>query len=110
MIERLILSLILTLILELVYAFGWGVRKKDLVIVLFVNVLTNPMVVLFHNVTQSHGVLLSIILPELAAVAVEAYLLKRHSRHILYPILFAVCVNAFSFLAGLLIDILIYGG
>lgn len=110
MIERLILSLVLTLLFELLYALGWGVRKKDLLLVFLLNVLTNPLVVLVHNATQENGIFLSIILPELAAVTAEAYLLKRCSRNILYPILFAVCVNAFSFLAGLLIDILIYGG
>ena len=110
MIERLILSLILTLIFELTYAVCWGVRKKDLKLVLLLNILTNPLVVLFHNATQSYGMFLSIISPELIAAAVEAYLLKRYNRNILYPIFFAVCINAFSFLAGLLINILIYGG
>ena len=110
MIERLILSVVLTLLFELLYALGWGVRKKDLLLVCLLNVLTNPLVVLFYHATQENGIFLSIILPELAAVGAEAYFLKRCNRNILYPVLFAVCINAFSFLAGLLIDVLIYGG
>jgi hypothetical protein len=110
MIERLIFSLLLTLLLEQIYAFCWGIRKKDLWLVILLNILTNPLVFLFHNATHGHGIVLSIILPELVAVAVEAYFLKRFNRNILFPVLFAVCVNAFSFLSGLLVDILIYGG
>lgn len=110
MIERLILSLLLTLVFELLYALGWGVRKKDLLLVFLVNILTNPLVVLFHSVTESHGILLSIILPELTAIAVESYLLKRYSKDILYPILLAICINVFSFFAGLLFNIFVYGG
>lgn len=110
MIERLILSLLITLLLEFTYALGWKIRSKDLLLVLAVNVLTNPLVVLFHNQTAHLGIAVSIAVPELAAVAVEAVLLKRFGKDITYPILFAICANFFSFFAGLVINYFVYGG
>ena len=110
MIEQLIHSLLLTLLLEITYALGWKIRNKDLLLVLAVNVLTNPLVVLFHELTAHHGIVVSMAVPELTAVAVEALLLKRFGKDITYPILFAVCVNIFSFFVGLLINFFVYGG
>ena len=108
MVERLILSLGLTLALELVYAMGWKVRGRDLLLVVLMNVLTNPLVVLWNAATASAGYLVSTALPEAAAVAVEAVLLKRFGKDIAYPLLLAVCINVFSYFCGLLINQIIY--
>lgn len=104
MTERLALSLTLTLIIELVYALGWKVRGRDLWIIALMNVLTNPLVVLWNAWTSDEGYLISTLLPELAAVVVEAVMLKKCGRNISYPILLAVCINTFSYVLGCIIN------
>ncbi len=102
--ERLFLSLILTLAIELVYALGWKVRGRDLWIIVLMNVITNPLVVLWNGFTIQEGYLISTLLPELAAVAAEAFFLKRFGKDISYPILLAVCINTFSYVLGCIIN------
>lgn len=103
MVEKLLLSLTLTLILELLYALGWKIHGNDLRIVIWMNVLTNPLVVLWNTWMSEAGYLISTLAPELAAVAVEAVLLKRFGKDISYPVLLALCINIFSYVSGLII-------
>ncbi len=49
MLLELALSLGLTLLLEGTFVLVWGVRGRDLLLVLLANVLTNPAVVLLHK-------------------------------------------------------------
>lgn len=108
MIEKLALSLLLTWILEMLYALGWGVRGKDLLLILIMNTLTNPLVVLWNSQTVQTGYVISTLLPELAAIAVEALILKKFSKNITYPALLAVCINPFSYIIGLMLNYFIY--
>lgn len=108
MIERLFISLLLTLILETVYALGWKVHGKDLKLIWLMNVLTNPLVVIWNNLTVSSGIMISTVLPELAAVAVEGFLLKRYGRDISYPLLLSICINLFSYFSGMLFNYLFW--
>lgn len=108
MVERLILSLVLTLIFEMLYALGWKVRGKDLLIILWMNVLTNPLVVIFNYFTTDFGYLISTLLPELTAITAEAIILKRYGKNIYFPILLAVCINIFSYVLGVIISYFIY--
>ena len=102
--KTLLLSLIMTLVLELPFAWLWGLRKGDILLVVWVNILTNPLVVLWNHVTT--GFVLSILLPEAAAVTAEAVFFKRLGKKIPYPVLLAVCINTFSFHAAILIQYL----
>lgn len=104
MLEGLVCSLGLTLVFELAYAFLWGVGKKDLLLVAGMNVLTNPLVVLWNYGTSEAGVMIAVLLPEAAAIAVEAFLLIRFGKEVPRPVLLAVCINVFSFFLGLLIQ------
>lgn len=106
MIEKLFASLCLTLIIELLYAAGWRVKGKDLWLIVGMNILTNPLVVLWNSWMYSHGYLISTLLPELAAITTEAVLLKRFGKNISYPVLLAVCINVFSYVLGLFINFL----
>ncbi len=106
MIERLALCLGLTLIFELGFALAWGIEKKDLLLLILVNVLTNPLVVMWHDCHIEDRYYLSTLLPEICAVAAEAVLLKIFGKHIRYPVLLAVCMNVFSYSLGVLVSYL----
>ena len=104
MFERLALSLALTLALGLLFAWGWTVKGKDLLLVAAMNVLTNPLVVLWNTAFGSMSILISTVFPELAAIAAEAFLMRRFGKKIAYPLLLAVCINVFSYFSGLILS------
>lgn len=100
--HALILSLVLTLVLEMLFALVWGVRKKGLLIVALMNVLTNPAVGTLHFlcVNALGWKVLPVVILELAAMVVEGFCCKGVIKR---PWLFAVLVNLFSFgIGGLL--------
>lgn len=99
-------SLALTLVLELAFALVWGVRKKGLLLVALMNLLTNPAVVLLHflfTVFCGWRGFLPILVLELAAFVVEGLCCRGMIRK---PWLFAFCVNLFSYSVGELLQIL----
>lgn len=98
-------SLFLTLVLELGFALLWGVNGRDLLLVALANVLTNPVVVLCYTLVDSFKP--SLLIPAVAvleagAVVVEGWLFQTRS-DICYPWSFALCVNLFSFIIGLIL-------
>lgn len=106
----LLISLALTLVLELLFAFVWGVRGKDLLLAVLVNILTNPFVVLLNFICTVYTALppwLMKAVPEVLAVMAEWIIYRRFSQGIKKPLLFSVSVNAFSFFGGVLINILV---
>lgn len=107
--QGLVISLLLTLILELGYALFWGIRDKhDLRLAVLVNVLTNPVVVFtvyfvrFRRLHVHYGWVTLIM--EVLAVVTEALLYRKHARTIRRPWLFSLSANAFSFAMGELIN------
>ncbi|ABX42774.1 hypothetical protein Cphy_2413 [Lachnoclostridium phytofermentans ISDg] len=103
-----LLSLVLTILIEVVFAFCYGVRyKKDYILIFLVNVLTNPPVVLIHTwllVSVSfHGLLVKLPL-ELLVIGIEAFFYKKYAKQIQNPVLFSFMVNACSFLIGWFIN------
>ncbi len=104
LIEKLLLSLLLTLVLELTFACFWGVKKQALFLLVFANVLTNPTVVLWNHFYSADGYLISILLPETAAIIVEALLIKHLCKNISHPVLLAVCINMFSYSLGVILS------
>jgi len=102
------ISLGLTLAIELGFALLCRVHRRDLGLVMLVNVLTNPPVVLLALV--SHQVLrLSpwVCYPVLEGLAVltEGAVYKRFSQ-IRRPYWFSLAANALSFSVGLLLSVL----
>lgn len=96
MTEIFVISLGLTLMIELPIAYLWGLRKRQLLTVMIANVMTNPLAVALHltGIPQ---------LPiELGVVLVEgeAYSLHFDKR----PWLLALCSNAISWGLGLLLQ------
>jgi hypothetical protein len=102
------LSLALTLALEAGFFLLIGKRdKKDLLLLLLVNVLTNPVVVLsFWLAVLYTGWNPSIILIplELFAVGAEGWYYQKYGREFRRPYLFSFAANLFSFGMGELIQ------
>ena len=100
------ISLMLTLLLEGLFAFFiGGIRSpRGLLLTVLVNMLTNPPVVLTYTLFPSLPMKLSL---EVAAVLVEGFIYKTCSEDIRRPFLYALCINAFSFLTGDLINLLL---
>ncbi|MDO5297097.1 MAG: hypothetical protein Q4F00_10815 [bacterium] len=97
--------LFLTEVLELLFAFIFGVRRKDLGLVALANALTNPWVVFLVSVNADKHFTYTIILPilELTAIAVEAFIYRKYSQTIRYPIWLSIGANLFSLIVGTLI-------
>lgn len=107
----LLISLILTLIFELLFAIIVGIKnKKDLILICLVNILTNPFVVLTYCIflyfTNVNLILVTCLL-ELLAIAVEGIIYKFYGTKIKHPILFSILANVFSYVLGMIINYLL---
>lgn len=98
------LSLGLTLAIELSVALLWGIRRRDLLLVALVNLLTNPAVLLLHLLARS---LPATLLLEAAAICVEALYYQRYGARIRQPWLFSCAANVVSFSLGLFFNSLL---
>ena len=103
------ISLALTIILEFLFALLYGIRnKKDLLLLVLVNILTNPPVVLGYYLLSYYTLwnefLIQIPL-EILAVLAEAYYYKTYGKDFRHPLLFSLFANAFSFCMGILLNI-----
>jgi len=102
------ISLILTLALESGFFFIAGKRNiKDWLLLVMVNILTNPAVVLLYWLavlyTDLHRA--AIIVPlELAAVFIEGRCYRKYGENFKRPYLFSIAANAFSFGSGVIIQ------
>lgn len=101
-------SLTLTLVLELAFALVWGIKGCGLLLVVLMNLLTNPAVVTLHWVAVRRLGLpdapVTLVL-ELSAVLIEGLccqgMIRRHWT-------FALLINLFSFGAGALLQVFLH--
>ena len=104
----LLISLGITIILELAFTLIFQIRgSSDLILVIVVNIITNPAVVLINylllkrtNLSQ----LLVVLTLEAAAILVEALYYRRYGEKIKRPFLFSLGANAFSYSIGLVLN------
>lgn len=108
-------SLLLTLILELGFALLWSLRekglrtKRELLLVVLVNCLTNPVVVLLANTALARwhwGALPLIPVLELCAILVEWLCYRACSQSLRRPFLFALTANLFSVVMGFSLNLI----
>ncbi|MBD5529983.1 MAG: hypothetical protein HDR02_16525 [Lachnospiraceae bacterium] len=109
------ISLALTLATELAIAFLFGLRtRKNVLLVVLVNMLTNPPAVLCNWLCRLYlpcysRVPVQLVI-EAAVVIVEAFVYCRFARdeqrQIERPVLLAITANGCSWLLGLLIETL----
>jgi len=105
--QALLISLILTVIMEIGFSLAVRVwNKKDLLLVLLVNVLTNPFVVFtyhaINNYTNMNPNIVKVVL-EILVVVVEARYYAKYAIRITHPYIFSISCNAFSFVMGLIL-------
>lgn len=107
--QSLAVSLLLTLGLELIFSLLWGLRGRDLLLVVLVNLLTNPPVVLLYWLLCRVGAcppLLAVPLLEGAVVLTEGYYFQTRGRALPHPWRFALLLNLFSYGMGQLLQLL----
>jgi len=114
LITALVCSLALTIILETGFFLITGKRnKKDLLLVVLVNVVTNPLVVLTYWLAVLYTNLNTVIVVvalELLAVLVEGFYYRKYGQTLKRPFVFSITANALSYGAGVLIKFLLHGG
>jgi hypothetical protein len=108
MIKSLVLSLILTIALEILISYILGIRNKDdFKIVILVNIYTNPIVVFLSNIVQLINNTLvyycSIFMLEIGAIVIEALLYKKYLKEKINPIRLSIYSNTFSFCIGIIL-------
>lgn len=98
------LALSVTLILELAFALAWGLRRKQLWIVVLMNLLTNPVAnALYSFMTACLGwqPLLPVIILEAAVITAEGLCCRDFMKK---PWAFVIACNAFSYSMGHLLQ------
>jgi len=113
LLSSLAISLVLTLAFEAGFFFLAGKRnKKDLLLLVLVNTITNPLVVLCHWLAlvsaQLNAALLLVPL-EIFAVVAEGALYRRFGEDFKRPYLFSLSANSFSFALGMLLQSVMNG-
>ena len=99
------ISLLLTLILEGLFGLIWGVKGgRDWLLLLLVNVVTNPIVVTLHYCVSGFWAFTVVL--EVSAVVAEWLAYRRWGRSTRPDFLFALCANLFSYFSGLLLNLL----
>jgi hypothetical protein len=102
------ISLALTLVFEMSFFYIVGKRnKKDLLLVIMVNVLTNPVVVLLYWLAYFYtnwNTVIVLIPLEAFAVLTEGYYYRKYGQGFKRPFLFSFAANAFSFTLGFLVQ------
>lgn len=111
-IRSMLVSLLLTIVLELAFALIWGVRqRRDLIVNVLCNTFTNPVVCsvyyycYFVLSLSGAGRIIVLILLEISAVLTE-WLIYKKTIDIKRPMLFSLGANGFSYFTGLLISLI----
>lgn len=99
---RFILSLLLTIIIEVAVAFAFRIKGKDLLLVILVNVLTNPVAVLLSVLTGDKKCVQLLI--ELVVIFTEGCYYKKYSAKLKHGLLFSATANGISYSLGILIN------
>ena len=107
LLHSLSVSLTLTLLLELGFALVWGLRRRELLLVALMNLMTNPAAVTVHFLLTSYaglGYWWSALPIELAVFAAESLCCKGFVKH---PWRFSLLLNSCSYCTGLLLQTII---
>lgn len=102
-------SLGLTLVIEEVAALVWGIRKrKDLLLICLVNIMTNPAAVFLAWIWRMYmppgaGKIVFYLLVEAAVVITEGRIYRAYLQGSRHPMKYSLAANGCSFFLGLLI-------
>lgn len=96
-------SLILTEIFEILYAFIYGLRQRgEFFLLILINVITNPCAVILAYLGGNSLVITLLI--EILVVIIEGGLYSLYSETVKKPYTFALCINALSYFTGVIIN------
>ena len=106
-------SLLITIVIEITIAFILGYRKRDILNVLLVNILTNPLlnsltvcINIYYGLTARN---ITLIILEIMALLVEGYIYHKYlEKRKLNGYLLSLILNASSFILGMIINNIIY--
>ena len=111
-IGRLVLPLIMTLITECIVAAITGVRvKRQFVIIVLMNVLTNPLINTALRLLNLSGTLyfLTVSILEGVVVFTEGFILKKTCTDLpMNPYILSFILNLSSFMAGVIWAVMLY--
>ena len=101
--------LILTIIIEVLVAYLFGYRKKDLVNIMLANIITNPIVVVvpvYFNIKYGileRNIVLSIL--EILTVIVEGFIYNKYfNKRSMNTYKLSLILNIITYLAGEIIN------
>ena len=101
--------LILTILIETLVAFILGYRKKDLLNIILVNIITNPIVVtipVYFNI--KYGINernISLIILEIITLFTEGFIYKKYlNNKRINPFILSLLLNLASYCLGLFIN------
>ena len=103
-------SLMLTLIFECVFALISGKRGRDMLLVVLVNVITNPIAVttVLMSKYYLHFPRTAVEIPvEIAVIITEALLYKKYAENVKKPWLFSIAANGVSIVGGMIFSAII---
>ena len=108
-----LISLICTIVIEITFAFMLGYRKKDLINVLLVNILTNPLlnsvIVAINYYYGLEARNISLLILEILVVLVEGFVYSKYlTKKNINGYLLSLVLNIASYGLGLLINKIIY--
>ncbi|MGM9593958.1 MAG: hypothetical protein ACI3U8_06355 [Candidatus Onthomonas sp.] len=107
LVQSLAVSLLLTLALEELFALIWGLRGRDLKLVLLLNLLTNPLAVSAHFALcrmWGWSEIPVVLIIESLVVLTEGVCCRSLGEKIGHPWVFALAVNLFSYGTGVLLQ------
>lgn len=106
LLPALAVSLLLTLALEGLFGLIWGIGgKRDWLLLLLVNAVTNPIVVALHYCVSGGWAFTAVL--EVSAVLAEWLAYRKWGRTVKPAFLFSLCANCFSYFSGLLINLVL---
>lgn len=108
MIKSLVISLILTIIIEILVSYICGVRKKEsFKLLILVNIYTNPIVVFIANIVQFLNDIVifsfAIFILEVWAVIMEGLIYRKYLKEKINPVNLSIICNVCSFGFGVIL-------
>ena len=109
----LVYSLLLTVFLEIIFSVIFGLRKKDLLNVLLVNILTNPLINCIHPLVLfeygKKAQIICLIILEILVLFFEGLIYKKTLKYNkLNGLLLSLILNFISFTLGAVLNYFIF--
>ena len=106
-------NLLFTIIVEIIISFILGFRRRDLLNILLVNILTNPLLnSLTVYIDFQYGLMIrniALVLFEIVVVIIEGFIYQKYlNNKKINGYLLSLILNTSSFIFGMIINLIIY--